>query len=127
MPDVRKNTLTNALFKCAAKERGCPEGKQVDPCLGCPYKEQDVCRETLLTDTYNFLMGIRTRHPVEVGFNIYGEDTPICPECEYELRVGFMYCPKCGTAIDWDDFIPFEDDLYDAAEDSDDYSEDSFA
>lgn len=127
MPDVRKVKITNALAKCLRKEHGAPEGTETNPCLDCPYKDKDLCRETLLRDTYDFLMGIRTRFPVEIGFNIYGEDAPICPECDYELRPGFMYCPKCGTAIDWDDFIPFEDDYYDAAEDSDDYSEDSFA
>ena len=131
MSDVRRQSrLTKAVECCFRKERGVdkPPLSKASPCDSCPYGNVgSTCRESMLDDLVRFLKGYDDKQQVEIGFDAYGDDVPICPQCDYQLRTGFAYCPKCGTAIDWGDFVSgteyFEED--DVA--YDDYSEESFA
>ena len=77
-----------------------------------------------------YIEGTAPKELVEIGWNEYCDEVPICPECEAFLKIGYDYCPKCGCALDWDDY-PTEEQYY--REDDydeplyDDYSENSRA
>ena len=130
MADVRRQSrLTKAVECCLRHERGADKTQLLKSlsCEKCPYGNcGSTCKETLFDDLSRFLRGKDDRQMVEVGFNAYGEDVPICPQCEYQLKVGYAYCPKCGTSIDWDDYDP-GDEYYPIDDDVlyDDYSENS--
>ena len=123
MADVRrKKRLLNAIRSCRAKERGA---NTADSCESCPFqKDGGICREELFSAVAKYIDGTNECMPVETSFNIYGDEAPICPMCERFLRIGFAYCPYCGTEIDWDDYCD-EDPYADQEIEYDDYSETS--
>lgn len=129
MADVtRKSRLLRALDACFLKERGAdkPPFSHDDPCKKCPYEGNGcTCRVSLFEDVGKYLRGVDDRQQVEIGYDAYGEDVPICPQCEYQLRTGFAYCPKCGTAIDWDDYAYEGGYFEEEAVQYDDYGEGS--
>ena len=119
----RHSKLLRAVECCFRKVHNASP----DACNGCPYSSSgSTCQESMFDDLRSFLHGYNYKQQVEIGFNAYGEDCPICPQCEYQLRVGFSYCPKCGTAIDWGDFEETDGSYYiDDTPLYDDYSETS--
>lgn len=128
LTDVRKKTrIRKALLCCLSHERGAPEGTYPqNPCKQCEFdKDGSVCREELFRNIINYIDGINETIPVEIGYDEYGDDIPLCPICGKEIRTGDSYCSKCGTAMDWDDYP-----IYDEEDDGvayDDYSETSFS
>ena len=60
------------------------------------YDHRARCMDVLI-DAAQYRIG---KEPL-IEENDYNELSTLCPNCNYELDMGFPFCPDCGQALDW--------------------------
>ena len=85
---MNKPTIESAIIEAnRAKNPGRPT---------TDYDHRAKCMDVLI-DAAQYRIG---KDPL-IEENAYNELITLCPNCNYELDMGYPFCPDCGQAIDW--------------------------